>query len=135
MKPLTLTATLCLLAAPAFAEVDLAKGETDFKRCKACHTIEAPDGTVVQKGGKIGPNLWGVIGRPVAGVADFKYGASMIAAGATGLIWDEAMLLAYITDPTGWLKDETGDASAVAKMTFKMATGGEHIAAYLATIK
>lgn len=134
MKTPTLIAILTQLTTPAFAG-DAAMGADDFKRCRACHAIVAPDGTVVQKGGKIGPNLFGVIGRPVAGLADFKYGGSITAAGAKGLIWDEAMLAAYVTDPTAWLKEQTGDGAAVAKMAFKMATGGEDVAAYLASIK
>ena len=77
MKTLNLIAALTLVAAPAFAEGDAAKGETDFKRCKACHSIVAPDGTAVQKGGKTGPNLYGVIGRTVASFPDFKYGDSI----------------------------------------------------------
>ena len=36
------------LAAPVFAG-DAAKGEADFKKCKACHMIVADDGTVIQK--------------------------------------------------------------------------------------
>ncbi len=135
MKTLTLIAALTVAAAPAFAAGDAAKGADDFKRCKACHSIVAPDGTAVQKGGKTGPNLFGVIGRAVASYPDFKYGDSIKAAGAKGLIWDEAMVAAYVTDPTAWLKTQTGDDKAVAKMTFKMATGGEDIAAYLASIK
>lgn len=135
MKPLFLIAALSLLSAPAFAEGDAAKGADDFKRCKACHAITAPDGTAVQKGGKTGPNLYGVIGRKVASVPDFKYGASIMGAGAKGLVWDEAMLAAYVTDPTAWLKEQTGDPAAVAKMTFKMAKGGEDIAAYFGSIK
>lgn len=135
MKTLYVMAALSLLAGPAFAEGDAAKGADDFKRCKACHAIVAPDGTAVQKGGKTGPNLFGVIGRPVASVVDFKYGASIAAVGTAGLIWDEALLAAYVTDPGAWLKEQTGDPAAVAKMTFKMAEGGEDIAAYLASIK
>lgn len=135
MKTLSLIAALTLFAAPAFAAGDATKGADDFKRCKACHSIVAPDGTAVQKGGKTGPNLFGVIGRKVASVPDFKYGDSITAAGAKGLVWDEPMVAAYVTDPTAWLKEQTGDEKAVAKMTFKMATGGEDIAAYLASIK
>jgi len=135
MKTLTLIAALTLAAAPAFAGGDATKGADLFKRCKACHAIVAPDGTAVQKGGKTGPNLFGVIGRPVASAADFKYGDAIKAAGAKGLIWDEAMVAAYVTDPTAWLKEQTGDDKSVAKMTFKMAIGGEDVAAYLASIK
>ena len=135
MKTLSLILSLSLLAGPAFAGGDATKGEDFFKRCKACHSIVAPDGKEIQKGGKTGPNLFGVIGRPVASYPDFKYGASMLAVGAKGTVWDEAMVAAYVTDPTAWLKTQTGDSAAVAKMTFKSATGGEDLAAYLASVK
>ena len=130
---LAATAALALLSSPALAAGDAAKGESDFKKCRACHSIVAPDGTAIQKGGKIGPNLYGVIGRAVAS-EDFAYGDSIKAAGATGLIWDEALLAAYVADPGAWLKDKTGDAAAKSKMTFKLAAGGEDVAAYLASL-
>jgi cytochrome c len=106
MKKTTLIAALGLaaLAAPAFAQ-DVAKGEKDFAKCKACHAIVADDGTEIVKGGKVGPNLYGVIGRPVAGVADYKYGDDILAVGAAGAVWDEAMLAAYVADPVAWLKE------------------------------
>ena len=135
MKTLYLLPALAFaFAAPAFAG-DAAKGEADFKKCKACHAIVADDGTEIQKGGKTGPNLYGVIGRPVASVADFKYGEGLLAAGAKGLVWDEAMLAAYVADPGAFLKEQTGDAAAKTKMTFKLAKGGEDMAAYLASVK
>jgi cytochrome c len=123
-----------ILATPALA-ADPAAGEADFKKCKACHAIVASDGTEVVKGGKTGPNLGGVIGRPVASVADFKYGESILAVGTSGAVWDEASLAAYITDPTAWLKEKTGDAAAKSKMSFKLASGAQDVAAYLATIQ
>ncbi len=132
---LPVTLTLLALASPALAAGDAAKGEADFKKCKACHMIVADDGTEIMKGGKTGPNLYGVVGRQVAGVADFKYGESIAAVGAKGVIWDEAMLVAYVADPGKWLKEQTGDAAAKSKMTFKLAKGGEDMAAYLASVK
>jgi cytochrome c len=123
-----------LLATPALAG-DPAAGEAQFNKCKACHSIVASDGTEVVKGGKTGPNLGGVIGRPVASVADFKYGESILAVGASGAVWDEAALAAYVADPAAWLKEKTGDAAAKSKMSFKLADGGADVAAYLATIK
>lgn len=132
---LMLTAALATLAlaAPAFAEGDAAKGEADFKKCKACHMIVADDGTVIQKGGKTGPNLYGIIGKAVASDPDFRYGTSLAAVGATGAVWDEAALAAYVADPAAWLKATLGDDGAKSKMTFKLATGGDNIAAYLAS--
>lgn len=119
-------------ALPALAG-DAAKGESEFRKCKACHSITAPDGTVIQKGGKTGPNLYGVIGRPVASDPDFSYGASIREVGATGLVWDEAALAGYVADPGRWLKERLG-GSGTSKMTFKLAKGGEDIAAYLASL-
>jgi len=123
-----------MLATPVLAG-DPAAGEADFKKCKACHSLTATDGTEVVKGGKTGPNLGGVIGRPVGSVADFKYGELILAAGAAGAVWDEASLAAYVADPNAWLQEKTGDAAAKSKMSFKLTKGGEDMAAYLATIK
>ncbi len=136
MSRLTVIAalTFAALAAPAFA-ADPALGEADFKKCKACHSIIAADGTEIVKGGKTGPNLWGVNGRPVASVPDFNYGEAILAVGAAGAVWDEASLAAYTADPSAWLKEKTGDAGAKSKMSFKLTKGGEDMAAYLATLK
>ena len=135
MTKTTLLAALSALAlaTPALAG-DPAAGEADFKKCKACHSVIAPDGTEIQKGGKTGPNLYGVIGRAVASDPDFKYGDSIKAAGAAGLVWDEAALAAYVADPAAWLKTATGDDGAKSKMSFKLASGGDNIAAYLASV-
>jgi cytochrome c len=131
----SLYATLAALAfaAPAFAAGDAAKGESDYKKCKACHAIVADDGTEIVKGGKTGPNLYGVIGRVVAS-SDFRYGDSILAVGATGAVWTEDMLAAYVADPKGWLVEQTGDNGAKSKMSFKLTKGGEDMAAYLASV-
>lgn len=134
LRLLALAPILMSLVSPAFA-ADPAKGEADFKKCKACHSVIATDGTEVVIGGKTGPNLFGVIGRQIGAAADFKYGESIVAAGADGTVWDEAMVVAYLADPTAWLKEKTGDAAAKSKMTFKLPKGGEDIAAWLATQK
>ena len=120
------------LAVPAFAG-DPVAGEATFKKCKACHSIIGADGTEIQKG-KTGPNLYGVIGRGVAVDADFSYGDSIAALGATGAVWDEASLAAYVADPAAYLKQALGDDAAKTKMSFKLATGGEDVAAYLASV-
>lgn len=127
-------AALLALAPLAATAGDPAKGEAEFKKCVACHAVIAADGTEVRKGGKVGPNLFGIIGRPVASLPDFAYGDSIKAAGATGLVWDEALLAAYLADPTAWLKEKTGDGAAKSKMAFKLAKGGEDVAAYLASL-
>lgn len=132
-KNLTLLLVALVMAGPALAAGDAAKGESEFKKCKACHSIIKDDGTEIVKGGKTGPNLYGVIGRAVAST-DFAYGDGIKAVGASGLVWDEALLAAYVADPTTFLKEKTGDAAAKSKMAFKLAKGGEDIAAYLASV-
>lgn len=127
------SAALLALAAPAFAG-DAAEGEKLFKKCKSCHMIVADDGTEIQKGGKTGPNLYGVVGRAAGTAADFKYGETIVEAGAGGLIWDEASLAAYVADPKAYLKEVTGDGAAKSKMSFKLKSGGEDVAAYLASV-
>ncbi|WP_333816959.1 c-type cytochrome [Tabrizicola sp.] len=125
-----------VLASPALAG-DPAKGEETFKKCKSCHSIIAPDGTAVQKGGKTGPNLYGVVGRAAASAPDFKYGEGMLELNAKGVVWDEEQIAAYLADPTAWVKATTGDAAAKSKMSFKLPNEEDaaNMAAYLATNK
>ena len=135
MKKFTLlTAFGALMLATPVLAADPAAGEAEFKKCKACHSLTASDGTVVVKGGKTGPDLGGVVGRAVASVADFKYGESILAVGATGKVWDEASIAAYVADPSAWLAANGAGDGAKSKMTFKLPAGGEDMAAYLATV-
>lgn len=90
-----ITSTL-LLASPALAEGDAAKGEKVFLKCKACHEVE--------KGvNKVGPTLKGVVGRKAASVEGYKYSEAMIAKGTEGIVWDEATLAAYLPDPKAFV--------------------------------
>lgn len=133
LSGLILSSALAAFAAPALAG-DAKAGEAIFNKCKACHSIIAPDGTAIVKGGKIGPNLYGVVGRQIGTLADFKYGDAIVAAGADGTKWDEAEIAAYVADPSVWLKQKTGNPGAASKMAFKLATGGADVAAYLASV-
>jgi cytochrome c len=135
IKTALAAAAACLaLTAPGFAG-DAKLGEKVFNKCKACHSIIKEDGTAVVKGGKVGPNLYGVIGRQIGSYPDFAYGDSIVAAGADGTLWDEAELASYVADPTAWLKVKDASAAAKSKMSFKLASGGEDVAAYLASLK
>ncbi|MBY6141439.1 cytochrome C [Leisingera daeponensis] len=133
MKPLLTAAIFGLLAAPAFAEGDPEAGEKGFNKCKSCHTVTSDAGDVIIKGGKTGPNLWGLAGRQ-AGTADgFNYSDDLVAAGEAGLVWDEEKFVSFTADPKKFLQAETGNSKAKSKMSFRLRKGGEDIYAFLAS--
>jgi len=122
---LTVSAAFITLALPAFAAGDAAKGEKEFNKCKACHMIADGDETIV-RGGRVGPNLHGVIGRVMGGVEDFRYSDGLEAKAEAGEVWTEENLAEYVKDPNEFLGSRS-------KMTFKLRKGSEDVAAYLAT--
>ena len=132
-KFLTATAML-MLAAPAFAEGDVEAGAKDFNKCKACHMIVADDGTEIVKGGKTGPNLYGVVGRVAGSVEGFRYGNDTKALGETGYVWTEEDLAAYIVDPKGFLGEKLGK-TAKSNMAAQRIKEPQNVAAYLASLK
>lgn len=131
---ITASAAMLALSVPAFAAGDAAKGEREFNKCKACHMIQAEDGTDIVKGGKTGPNLYGVIGRAAGAQEGFRYGESLAAAGEAGLVWDEENLAIYVQDPKAFLVEYNDDPKARSSMSFKLAKGAEDVAAYLASV-
>ncbi len=112
---------------------DAAAGENAFRSCKSCHSISNGDEVIV-RGGRSGPNLYGVIGRQAGSVEGFRYSGSLVAAGEAGLVWDEAMLAEFITNPTGYLRTYLDDSGARSKMSFKARSGAADLAAYLASV-
>ena len=102
------------------AAADPKKGEQDARICGACHNFQKGQGP------KIGPDLWDVVGRPVASEAGFAYSDSIKKIGGD---WTYAKLNDWITDPKAMAPD--------TKMIFP----GEHsakkradILAYLQTL-
>lgn len=92
----TAAAALALVVSTGIAQAaDADKGEKVFKKCKACHTVEK-DGK-----NRIGPNLYGVVGRKAAAVEGFKYSDAMK---ESGLTWDEATLDAFLEKPKKVMK-------------------------------
>jgi cytochrome c len=83
-------------ATPAPAEVtyasltgNAANGEKLFAVCKTCH--------VAEKGvNRVGPSLWGVVGRKAGTVEGFKYSP---ANKNSGITWTEDNLFQYLAAP------------------------------------
>lgn len=81
--------TVLLLAGPAYA--DAARGADVFgENCAVCHSVAQP------LKNKMGPGLYGVVGRTAGTVPDFKYSDALIAARLT---WTPEQLDAYIRNP------------------------------------
>lgn len=71
-----------------------ARGEGQFKKCAACHTIN--------KGGpnNQGPNLHGILGERIAAVAGFPYSAALTGHGGT---WGFEELSTWLTSPRTYI--------------------------------
>jgi cytochrome c len=74
------------LLAAASAE----RGAQVAKQCQICHNLQEGQGP------KVGPDLYGVVGRAVASVASFNYSAALKAKGGT---WTFDALNTWLTDP------------------------------------
>ena len=99
MKHLILPLILAFVTAAPVMAGDAAKGEAEFKKCKACHAIVATDGTEIVKGGKTGPNLFGVIGGPAMHRAGFAYSDAMAKHKAEAPTWGYDEIDHFLTAP------------------------------------
>ncbi len=78
-----------------FASTSAVEGAKVFKKCAACHSIS--------QGGanKIGPALWGVLGRKAGSVSDYKYSKALVAHGKP---WSFEEMNGFLLKPKDWIK-------------------------------
>ena len=83
------------------AAADAAAGEGEARICMACHTLQEGEGA------RVGPNLYGVVGAPVARHEDFNYSDGMAAKGAEGTAWTLENLDGFLTAPADFVPGTT----------------------------
>ena len=93
MRGLAALAIMGVLATAggARAEGDADAGKTVFSKCALCHSVKEGEN-------KVGPSLYGVVGRPSHSISSFNYSEAMKAYDVT---WDEPTLDHYLVDPRG----------------------------------
>jgi cytochrome c len=112
---------LAALAAASPSLADAAAGQKVFQgQCSTCHAVTS--GT-----NKIGPSLYGVVGRAAGTEAGYKYSPAMT---KSGLTWTSAELHTYLAAPR--------KAVPGTKMTYagvKDPAKLDSLVAYLETVK
>lgn len=83
------------------AAADPKKGQAIARKCQSCHSLEQGGGT------KVGPNLYGVAGRPKGSVPGFAYSDALKKLGGA---WSDEDLDHFLTKPSAFAKG--------TKMTF-----------------
>jgi cytochrome c len=78
-----------LVTWPAHSSGDPEAGKVVFKQCAVCHTVEPGKN-------KIGPSLFGVVGRKAASAPNFSYSEAMK---SFEHVWDNDTLESYLADP------------------------------------
>ena len=101
------------------ASASVENGKKISQRCTACHDL-SKDGK-----NKVGPHLYGVVGRDKASISDFNYSPGMKALQGK---WTFQDLYTYLDNPQAFAKG--------SKMTFKLTKPQERadIIAYLRTL-
>ncbi len=100
----------------------VARGQQAFRSCGACHSVGEGAAS------RMGPELNGVLGGPIAGKPGFSYSKALTQMGADGVIWDHDRLAAFLKKPR--------DFAPGTKMTFAGLNDADKvndIIAYLAT--
>ena len=117
---LALVAAVAISSGAAWADGDATAGQAVFHKCAVCHSVK-------QGENKVGPSLYGVVGRPSHSIASYNYSTAMATYNVT---WDSAALDHYLVNPRGVVSG--------TKMIFaglKSDQDRANVIAYLSTLK
>lgn len=135
IKTIATAGLFAVAALPVFAEAhgasgDAAAGEEAFGQCVSCHVVANDAGEVLAgRNARTGPNLYNAIGNPAA-QKDFRYGDGIMEASEKGLVWTEETFVAYVQDPTGYLREFTENRRARGKMSYRVRSEEDAINLY-----
>jgi len=116
-KILMVSAILAMTTAVPVMAGDIDAGEKVFKKCKACHVVDAEKN-------KTGPHLVNIMGRTAGSLESFKkYSKAMK---ESGIVWNEETLNGYLEKPKAYIK---GTKMAFAGL--KKEKDRENVIAYL----
>lgn len=73
---------------------DVARGEKIFKKCASCHTVGKGEAA------RVGPNLFGIVGRSRGSFVGFNYSEAMKTKGGR---WDRESINQFITKPKDFI--------------------------------
>jgi cytochrome c len=113
-RSIVFAVVLSFAMADACAAADIEAGKKTFQKCALCHTAEAGKN-------KVGPSLFGIVGRNSASLSNYDYSDAMK---NFNHIWTEQTLDIYLTDPRAMIpgikmifpgiKDKTERADLIA---------------------
>lgn len=96
--------------AELIAAADVDKGKKAFKKCRACHKLEAG------KNG-VGPSLHDIVGRDVASIDGFSYSPAMAEHGGQ---WTVSELMHFLEKPKAYIKGTKMSFAGVKKPQQRM---------------
>ena len=79
------------------ASGDPSNGPSVFRKCQACHNVEAGAPH------KTGPNLWNIVNKEVALYDEFRYSSAMEAYAEGGTVWDFEALNNFLARPSDYI--------------------------------
>ncbi len=103
------------------ATANVGAGENVFKKCAACHT------NVSGGASKIGPPMWGIVGKKSGSHPEFKYSSALA---AHGKAWSVEELNAFLYKPADYIKGTKMAFAGIAKDEERA-----NLIAYLSTLK